>query len=239
MIVTEPAPDRIREPLVRVVPPRDAVTSNRSKPAPSAAPDALPLFVAWPVAPARTPVYFLPYDRSWPRAWREWYRARRYELRRDRFRQFNETDMAERKQRVLSAHAKALAEGTAHLRAGRYRHAMIALTLAAELNQGDPACRVHLAQAQVALGHDAEAAKTLRRALQLQPLLAELPLNLARQYPHPEVLDEDTTALARRLAARTPTAEELFLLGFFEFQREDYAAAHDAISAGGGGVARG
>ena len=115
------------------------------------------------------------------------------------------------------------------MRAGRFRAALVALTLAGELNQGDAACRLHLAQTRVALGHDKEAAEVLRRALQLQPKLVAMPLNLDRYYPEPENFASDIDALATRLAQRQATADEYFLLGFMQFQRGNFDAAYAAF----------
>ncbi len=142
---------------------------------------------------------------------------------------FNEQDMNRRKERALGAHEKSLAIGVAKLRAGNYMEAAIALSLAAELDQGDPACRIHLAQARVALGQYDEAALTLRRALQLQPRLAYLPLRLRDCYPGGDDFDRQVDDLVRHVNGHVATGEVWFLLGVLEFQRGRFAEAHTAF----------
>ncbi len=113
------------------------------------------------------------------------YRTARDEQRRDEARYFNEQDMNRRKERLLSTHAEALAAGLERLRSGDHAQAVVALTLAAELDQGDPACRMHLAQARLALRQYDEAGRVLRRALQLQPKLVYADLHLERYFDTP------------------------------------------------------
>lgn len=168
------------------------------------------------------------------RNWQEFQRVQRQEAREARAAERNERAFEQRGLHLLSEHEEAVAEGLAAFRAGDYRQATIDLTRAAELHQGDPACRIHLAQAHLALGHDADAAKALRRALQLQPKLVPKRLNLAQYYPRPDELDAHVDALSRRIAAkRTAAADEYLLLGFMEFQRgrtdEAYAAFRYAV----------
>jgi Flp pilus assembly protein TadD len=158
------------------------------------------------------------------------YSLGRADEREDVVRAFNERDMDRRKERALSAHEKAIAIGVTRLREGAYAEAVIALSLAAELDQGDPACRVHLAQARVALGHYEEAAVTMRRALELQPRLAYLPLNLRAVYPQAGDFDLQVDNLVRYVvSAEQPQPEVCFLLGVLEFQRGRFAEAHLAF----------
>lgn len=164
------------------------------------------------------------------RNWRAWQRAIRAEQREAQAEAYNLHLWAVRKQQLLSAHERAVVEGLEYLRSGRYRHALIALTRAAELNQADPGCRIHLAQARMAVGHDAEAARVLRRALELQPGLIPRQLDLHSCYPVPEEYEAHIDALAARLSRKiVVTADEYLLLGFFEFQRDRLDAAHAAF----------
>jgi tetratricopeptide (TPR) repeat protein len=169
-------------------------------------------------------------DSNLARRWRELQQAERAERRQARAEARNEHAWERRKHQLLDAHAEALDEGTAHLQAGKYRAAVISLTRAAELNQGDPVCRIHLAQARVALGHDSDAARVLRRALDLQPKLVPMVLGLERYYPHAGELAVQTDALAQRVAANSAaSANEYFLLGFMEFQSGWLDEAHAAF----------
>jgi tetratricopeptide (TPR) repeat protein len=142
---------------------------------------------------------------------------------------FNVNDMNRRKARVLSQQEKALHLGLERLRDGEYARAVIALSLAAELDQGDPACRIHLAQARLALGHYDEAGKVLRRALQLQPKLVYADLHLERYYPTQATLDALAERLGRQVRKDGATAEALFLYGYLEFQRGRFDTAHAAF----------
>lgn len=152
--------------------------------------------------------------------WRKLQRAQRKELRQAWAERYNDRNWARRKAQLLSAHERAACEGIAELQAGEYRQAIITLTRAAELNHGDPACRIYLALARVAVGHDGEAAKALRRALELQPKLVPMQLGLAQYYPSDEDFGAQVDALAQRLREKPQaSADQHFLLGFMEFQR--------------------
>ncbi len=153
--------------------------------------------------------------------------GREYE-RHDARRRFNQEDMTERARRVLSNHARALRSGVELLNRGQHDRAVIALTLAARLDNGDPACRIHLAQARMAQGHYVEAGKVLRRALQLQPKLVHMQLDLDKHYPKAATFDEHIDALAGSLTEESD-ADAYFLLGFMEFQRDDFGAAYEAF----------
>lgn len=157
------------------------------------------------------------------------YRARRYIEQKERERRRNRRDMARREQRLLDRHEQALAAGLEQLKAGDAARATVAFTLAAKLNQGDPACRIHLAQARLAQGHYREATLALRRALELQPKLIYTDLHLQKYYQAEDALDTYTDTLSQWLRENRARPEVCFLLGFFEFQRGDFAAAHAAF----------
>lgn len=145
------------------------------------------------------------------------------------YHRFNVNDMNRRKARVLSQQEKALRLGLGRLRDGEYARAVVALSLAAELDHGDPACRIHLAQARLALGHYDEAGKVLRRALQLQPKLVYADLHLERYYPTEATLDALADRLSEQVRQGGATAEVLFLHGYLEFQRGRFDVAHAAF----------
>jgi len=173
------------------------------------------------------------------RNWRELRRAQRDQLREEYWDRRNEREMQRRKTRLLGQHAEALETGRAALRAGEYRRAVLALTLAGELNNADPACRIHLAQARMALGHDEDAAKALRRALQLQPKLIPLQLGLEEFYPQEKDFADQVDGLARRLSEKpAASADEYLLLGFMEFQRGRIDQAYAAFKRAAQGSPR-
>ncbi len=169
------------------------------------------------------------YSTDYGDAVRDAYWAQSYVYERERGREFNERDMAQRRQRVLNSFEKALRTGLDDLKAGDYAQAMVALTMATELNQGDPASRIHLAQAQMALGHYDDAAQALRRALQLQPNLKFVPLDLGRYYSDPDEFEHHVNQLVLWVKQRPASADVYFLLGYMEFQREDFGQAYTAF----------
>ena len=200
------------------------------------------LIDTWTPDSARSAVHYYIYqmDLSDPmvaRNWQELHRVQQLEARRDYWtRRYDQLDQA-RRARLIRSNQRATMVGLDQLRAGDYRQAILSFTLATELDNGDPACRIHLAQARIAVGHDAEAAAVLRRALQLQPKLVPMQLGLDEYYPESDVFDAQVDALGRRLAERKDvTAEEWFLLGFFEFQRDRLDRAHVAFARAAAGL---
>ena len=160
---------------------------------------------------------------------RETYRARRWIRDRERGRVSNVRDMKRRETRILANHERALRVGVQHLKSGDYPQAVIALTMAARLNQGDPACRIHLAQARLVQGHYEEAGRALRRALQLQPKLVYVDLHLEKYYPSEDVLGAETDELVAWVKHNRAGAETYFLLGVLEFQRGNFETAYAAF----------
>lgn len=160
----------------------------------------------------------------------EAYRSGRADERYDRQRRFNERDMAARKARLLTQHEQAVNAGLKRMSAGQYSQALAAFSLAARLNQGDAACRIHLAQTQLALGRYADAGAALRRALQLQPELAYLDLHLERYYKNEKELGHYAAQLASWLRVNTVEPEVYFLFGYVQFQLGNHERAHRAFS---------
>lgn len=160
---------------------------------------------------------------------KETYRARRWIRDQERGRVTNARDMQRRRARLLASHEKAVALGLEELKQGNYAEAVIALEMAGELNQGDPACRIHLALARMALGQYEEAGGVLRRALQLQPKLAYVSLNLGSYYAEPDQFDEYVEALMDHVRADRRPVDTWFLVGYVQFQRGNYQEAYTAF----------
>lgn len=144
-------------------------------------------------------------------------------------RRLNLHDMTRRAERVLARQEQKVYEGLDLLKRDESARAVVALTLAAKLNQSDPTARIHLAQAKLVRGHYHDAGLAIRRALQLQPKLIYEDLNLDRYFARRGTLDRETEKLAKWVADREPNADVLFLLGFLQFQRGDFPAAYDAF----------
>ena len=127
------------------------------------------------------------------------------------------TEWQFRYQMGTTSYLQAMENGVKAFRAGNYSLAARQFMLAASLNQGDAACRLHAVHALVALGRYDEAALTTRRAFQLQPKISFLPLDIRGQYGN----ESDFVAHYQKLketAERTAGDGNLwFLLGFYQF----------------------
>jgi tetratricopeptide (TPR) repeat protein len=138
-------------------------------------------------------------------------------------------EMEVRKAHLLTKHEQAVMAGVRLLKQGDYKRAVVALTLAAKLNHGDPACRIHLAQARLARRQYREAGLVLRRGLQLQPKLVYADLHLDDYYKNGDEFDQYADALRKWVQEHDARSEVSFLLGFLEFQLGDFEAAHAAF----------
>lgn len=149
---------------------------------------------------------------------------------------YNVREAQQRKGKALDKHDEALLAGLRRLREGDYGRAIVALTLAAKLDHGDPSCRLHLAQARLAQGHYTDAGKLLRRALELQPKLVYVDMHLDDYYPKAgtlRALDAELSAHLHRVAEKgadpVMLADAWFLQGFTKFQLGEFDAAYAAF----------
>jgi len=115
--------------------------------------------------------------------------------------------------RGITSYLDAMDMGLKAFAEGRYAEAGDAFILAARLNQGDPASRIHAAQAMLTGGLDAEAVAMLRRAIELEPRIVHLPLDLRADYGNPDDFDRQIQALLQR-AADPRNADAAILLGY-------------------------
>jgi hypothetical protein len=130
----------------------------------------------------------------------------------------------------LNAYAAAMSEGLERFRETAYAEAVGAFVRAAELNQGDPAARLHAAYALVAIGNYEDAVLMVRRAIQLQSRLLYLPLSIREEYG-PQV---DFDAHLERLRKAASEADEdpglWMLLGYYECFSGNRPAATEALT---------
>jgi len=115
------------------------------------------------------------------------------------------------------SYLKAMDAGVRAFLAGEYSLASRQFVLAAQLNQGDAASRLHAAHALVALGRYDEASLSVRRALQLQPKLVFLPLDIRGDYGRIKDFDEHTRKLRDAASQAADNANLWFLLGYWDF----------------------
>ncbi len=112
----------------------------------------------------------------------------------------------------LKSYLDAMEAGQAAFAEGEYGKASQLYILAARMSQGDPASRVCAGNSLIALGRYDEAAQILRRAFELQPKLAYLPLDIRGEYHKAGDFELHVTALTRAaeasLAPRGPEGVE-------------------------------
>ncbi len=116
-----------------------------------------------------------------------------------------------------ASYLKAMRQGVAAFQAGDYGAASRQFILAARLNQGDPTARLRIAHALVALGHYDDAAPALRRALQLQPRLVYLPLDIRGEYGQRGDFLTHLAKLESSAQGADDDPDLWLLLGYYQF----------------------
>lgn len=139
-------------------------------------------------------------------------------------------DWKESHDKGKSAYLDAMTEGVNLFRETRYSEAVGAFVRAAELNQGDPAARLHAAYALVAIGNYTDAVLMIRRAIQLQSRLLYLPLSIREEYG-PQVDFDAHLRRLREAAERQQSDPGLWMLvGYYEYFSSNPAAATAALT---------
>lgn len=116
-----------------------------------------------------------------------------------------------------TSYMNAMRRGKEAFRQADYGVAARQFILAAKLNQGDAAARLHAVHAMVALGRYEEAVPALRRAVQLQPRLVYLPLDIRSEYGPASDFDVHLSRLAKAAEAEPGDANLCLLLGYYYF----------------------
>lgn len=116
--------------------------------------------------------------------------------------------------RTYTNYQQSMAEGHRAFAAGRYGDAARAFLLAAQLNQGDPAARLCAAHARTALGHYEPAAHLIRRAFELQPRMAYLPIDIRTAYAKPGDFESHLEALNRSWEEQPNESARCLVLGY-------------------------
>ena len=134
-------------------------------------------------------------------------------------------------ERGFLSFTEAMEQGLSAFASGRYVLAAKQYQLAARLNQRDPSSRLSAGLAQMAVGEYESAARLIRRALQLQPKLVYMPIDVRQAYDkHVDDFVAHMDALTAAVEADTENAELWFLLGYFRYFSNDAVAAHEAWS---------
>lgn len=107
--------------------------------------------------------------------------------------------------------------GAAAFRRADYEEAMLRFKSAAELAPDDAAPLMALAQAELALGRDAQAARDIRRAVRLRPEMLRTSRAIASAYGEGVEFDRVMEALETRAAAVPGNADSKFVLAVQRF----------------------
>jgi tetratricopeptide (TPR) repeat protein len=120
-------------------------------------------------------------------------------------------------ERGLDSYLGAMADGHEAFFQGRYGRAARFFLLAAELNQGDPSARLCAAHCETALRHYAPAARLLQRALELQPRLVYLPLDIRSAYGVGGDFERHLAALKTAVQSDPDHAGLHLLYGYYQY----------------------
>ena len=98
------------------------------------------------------------------------------------------------------------------------------------MNQNDAVSRICAAHAEVALGQYGPAGKLLRRAFELQPKIAYLPMDIRTSYGKPGDFAKHELALRTAAQKDRDNAPVWFLLGYYSFYSDNPARAAEAFA---------
>jgi len=129
----------------------------------------------------------------------------------------------------LSGYLKAMQAGSSYFRNGAYGAATRQFILAAKLNQGDAASRLRAVHGMTALGRYSGAVPTLRRALQLQPKLIYLPLDVRSDYGPGNDFEVHRSKLAEAARQVGDDAGLWLLLGYYQLFSDGQADAGTSL----------
>jgi tetratricopeptide (TPR) repeat protein len=141
---------------------------------------------------------------------------------------YRQQELYLREQLTLLTHRDLLNRGLEQFRAGAYGQAARLFVAAADKNREDAASRLHAAQALLAVGMYDQALTHVRRAFELQPLLMQLPLDLANDYGRKADYEEHLAALEAHVRDDPTDADAAVLLAyarFFSARPQDAAEA--------------
>lgn len=186
------------------------------------------------------PPWHAPYDeRRYRPSYRRWPYGQGYALGElhDRGRELEYYRQQEgylREQLTLLSYRDLFDRGLEMFRAGSYGHAARAFIAAADKNHEDAASRIHAAQCLVAVGMYEDALGHVRRAFELQPLLLQLPMNLASDYRNKEDYADHVAALKDHVQAHPQDDQAAVLLAyelFFSERPQDSSEAMKRIKS--------
>ncbi len=120
-------------------------------------------------------------------------------------------------ERGLNSYQEAMAAGQAAFFDGDYGLAARHFLLAATLHQGDPSARLCAAHTYIALGDYASAMRLIERAMELEPRIVYLPMDLRGAYGEWDDFVRHVRALQQATEESPEDAELWFLLGYCRY----------------------
>ncbi len=159
------------------------------------------------------------YDGPWIdddyREWRYWYKWR---------------TSKRRTRRLLQGHEEMVNRGVRLFAEGRYEEARSAFLLAADMNHGDPASRLHAANACFALQRYDRATHWLEEAFHLEPRLSHLPLDPRRDYGRQEDFNAHLKAVRSAVSLFPREHGPKIVLAYVLYYTGDRDEAHEMLS---------
>ena len=134
-----------------------------------------------------------------------------------------------REQLTLLSYRDLFDRGLDMFHAGWYGQAARAFIAAADKNHEDAACRIHAAQCLMAVGMYDDALVHVRRAFELQPLLMQLPMNLAADYQNKADYAKHIAALKAHVEADPKDEQAAVLLAYELFFSDHPQDSSDAM----------
>lgn len=135
-----------------------------------------------------------------------------------------------RQEQGLAAYLDAMDAGHRAFANAQYRSAALHFLRAATSNQGDPAARICAAHAQVALGRYDSAVRLIRRAFELQPKLAYLPMDVRTAYGNRTDFADHLAALSAAAKKNAENGDLWLLLGYYYYFSDNVANAARALT---------
>lgn len=137
-------------------------------------------------------------------------------------------------ERGLATYQQAMATGHAAFAAGDYGLAVRQFLLAVTTNQGDPTSRLCAAHAHVALGDYQPAARLLKRAIELQPKLIYLPMDIRNAYGNRTDFLKHIEALRDAVDSDADNGDLWFVLGYCYFFSNNMTKAAESLASAAG-----
>ncbi len=139
-------------------------------------------------------------------------------------------DWKKRHDKGKKAFAASITNGVRMFQEADYQNAARQFLLAARLNQGDPASRLHGAYALVAIGNYEKAADMVYEAIKLQSKLPYLPLDIRSEYGREADYQTHFDQLEKFTNETKDNPRLWLLLGFYQYYSDNPSDAMDSMN---------